>query len=58
VDCPPTIQGDVVAAVMRSVQVILIPVLPSPIDLWASVGMAAAVSEAGRWNPGLRAAWY
>ena len=55
VDCPPTIQGDVVAAVMRSVQVILIPVLPSPIDLWASVGMAAAVSEAGRWNPGLRA---
>ena len=55
VDCPPTIQGDVVAAVMRSVQVILIPVLPSPIDLWASVGMAAAVGEARRWNPGLRA---
>ena len=55
VDCPPAIQGDVVAAVMRSVQVILIPVLPSPIDLWASVGMAAAVGESRRLNPGLRA---
>ena len=55
VDCPPVIQGDVVAVVMRSVQVILIPVLPSPIDLWASVGMVAAVGEARRLNPGLRA---
>ncbi|MBU2769415.1 AAA family ATPase [Acidithiobacillus ferrivorans] len=55
VDCPPAIQGDLVAAVMRSVQVILIPVLPSPIDLWASVGMAAALGEARHLNPGLRA---
>ena len=55
VDCPPAIQGDLVAAVMRSVQVILIPVLPSPIDLWASVGMAAALGVARRLNPGLRA---
>ena len=55
VDCPPTIQGDVVAAVMCSVQVVLIPVLPSPMDLWASVGMAAAVGEARRLNRDLRA---
>jgi chromosome partitioning protein len=53
VDCPPAVQGDLVAAVMRSVYVVLIPVLPSPIDLWASVGMAAAVGEARRHNPGL-----
>ena len=55
VDCPPAVQGDLVAAVMRSVHVVLIPVLPSPIDLWASVGMAAAVSAARQHNPGLRA---
>ena len=55
VDCPPAVQGDVVASVLRSVQVALIPVLPSPIDLWASVDMAAAVAEARRLNPGLRA---
>ncbi|MHB8296142.1 MAG: ParA family partition ATPase [Acidimicrobiales bacterium] len=55
VDCPPAIHGDVVPAVMRSVHVILVPVLPSPIDLWASVATAAAVSQAMRSNPGLRA---
>ena len=54
VDCPPAVQGDLVAAVLRSVHVVLIPVLPSPIDLWASVSMAAAVSEAMRVNPDLR----
>ena len=53
VDCPPAAQGDVVTSVLRSVHVALIPVLPSPIDLWASVDMAAAVGEARRLNPGL-----
>ncbi len=55
VDCPPAVQGEVVAAVMRSVHVVLIPVLPSPVDLWASVAMAAAVGGARQLNPGLRA---
>ena len=55
VDCPPAVQGERVASVMRSVHVVLIPVLPSPIDLWASVDMAAAVGEARRFNPDLRA---
>ncbi len=55
VDCPPAVQGEMVASVMRSVHLVLIPVLPSPIDLWASVDMAAAVVEARRLNPGLRA---
>jgi chromosome partitioning protein len=55
VDCPPAVQGELVAAVMRAAHIVLIPVLPSPIDLWASVDMAAAVSGARRHNPGLRA---
>ena len=55
VDCPPAIQGDVVAAVMCSVQMVLIPVLPSPMDLWASVGMAAVLGDARRLNRDLRA---
>ncbi len=55
VDCPPAIHSDVVITIMRSVQVVLIPVLPSPIDLWASVAMIRVLSEARRWNPGLRA---
>lgn len=55
VDCPPTVQGDTVAAVLRVAHRVLIPVLPSPIDLWASVDMAVAVNEARQHNSGLRA---
>ena len=55
VDCPPTVQGEAVAAIMRVAHLALIPVLPSPIDLWASVDMAVAVNEAKQNNPGLRA---
>ena len=55
VDCPPTVQGDAVAAIMRMAHLVLIPVLPSPIDLWASVDMAVAVNEARQQNPDLRA---
>ncbi len=55
VDCPPAVQGEMVASVMRSVHVVLIPVLPSPIDLWASVDMVAAVEKAKQHNPGLLA---
>ena len=55
VDCPPTVQGETVAAIMRAAHLVLIPVLPSPIDLWASVDMAVAVKEAQRNNANLRA---
>ena len=55
VDCPPTVQGEAVAAIMRMAHLALIPVLPSPIDLWASVDMAIAVKEAQRNNPNLHA---
>lgn len=55
VDCPPHLQSDSLRRVMAAVDLVLIPVLPSPLDLWASVGMAAAVQEARTGNPRLRA---
>ena len=55
VDCPPTVQGETIAAIMRIAHQVLIPALPSPIDLWASVDMAVAVNEAKKYNPGLGA---
>jgi chromosome partitioning protein len=55
VDCPPAIHDDSVAAIVRSVDTVLIPVLPSPIDLWASVEMMRVVNEAKQTNPALRA---
>lgn len=55
VDCPPHLQSDSLRRVMGAVDLVLIPVLPSPLDLWASVGMTTAVQEARAGNPRLRA---
>ncbi len=55
VDCPPTVNSEAVTVIMRVAQIVLIPVLPSPIDLWASVDMAATINMAKKSNPGLSA---
>ncbi len=55
VDCPPSVQGAVIAAVLAAADLVLIPVLPSPLDLWASVEMAAMVQQAQQKNRALQA---
>ncbi len=55
VDCPPHPQSGPLQRVMQAVDVVLIPVQPSPLDLWASVDMAEAVRETQRRNTRLRA---
>lgn len=55
VDCPPHLQSDTLRQVMGAVDIVLIPIQPSPLDLWASVDMAAAMQEARVGNPRLRA---
>lgn len=55
VDCPPTVQGSVIEAIMASANLVLIPVLPSPLDLWASVEMVALVAQAQQRNRSLQA---
>ena len=54
VDCPPHLQSAALQQVMGAVDLVLIPVLPSPLDLWASVGMTEAVQDARRGNSRLR----
>ena len=55
VDCPPHLQSVTLGQVLGAVDLVLIPVQPSPLDLWASIDMAAAVKDARSGNPGLRA---
>lgn len=55
VDCPPHLQSDALRQVMAWVDVVLIPVQPSPLDLWASIDMTAAVRDAQTGNARLRA---
>ncbi len=55
VDCPPTLSDGYIETALEMVDVLLIPVLPSPPDLWSSVHMVEAVQIAQQTNPKLRA---
>ena len=55
IDCPPTLQTATVGDVLHSVDVLLVPIQPSPVDLWASVDITAAVRTARQRNPRLKA---
>ncbi len=55
VDCPPHLQSDTLRKVMGAVDLVLIPIQPSPLDLWASVSMTTVVQEVRVGNPKLRA---
>ncbi|HBU29233.1 MAG: cobyrinic acid a,c-diamide synthase [Thiobacillus sp. GWE1_62_9] len=55
VDCPPHLQSSALQQVMQAVDVVLIPVQPSPLDLWASVDMVETVRATQRRNRQLRA---
>ena len=55
VDCPPTVDTNRVGRVLAAVDMVLIPIQPSPVDLWASLAIADSVREARTLHPGLRA---
>lgn len=55
IDCPPSADSPRVAQALACVDCLLIPVLPSPMDLWASTRIESMVEAARSRNPGLRA---
>lgn len=55
VDCPPSLDMVVTRQVLQRARAVLIPVLPSPLDLWASAETAEVVRQARLTNPGLQA---
>ena len=54
VDCPPSLESGHTKQVLQMVDILLIPVLPSPPDLWSSVHMVDAVKEAQQTNSQLQ----
>lgn len=46
IDCPPSPEAPGVVAAIHAAQMLLIPVLPSPMDLWASTRIEALVNDA------------
>jgi len=55
IDCPPSVKAPQTIAVLEFADVAIIPVQPSPIDLWATVHIEKAISEAREINPELKA---
>ena len=55
IDCPPSLESEASRQAMSVSSKVLIPVLPSPIDLWASVRLANAIEQASPGNPELQA---
>lgn len=55
VDCPPSLDMAVTRQVLERAHAVLVPVLPSPLDLWASADTVEVVRQARQANPGLKA---
>jgi len=55
IDCPPSTESPRVAEALENAECVLIPVLPSPMDLWASTRIEEMVKLARNRNVGLRA---
>lgn len=55
IDCPPSVKAPQTISVLEFSDVAIIPVQPSPIDLWATVHIEKAISEARETNPELKA---
>ena len=53
VDCPPSVQAPQTLSVLQVTDLALIPVQPSPFDLWASIHIEQAVMQARESNPAL-----
>jgi chromosome partitioning protein len=54
-DCPPSLDSHASLQALRACDVALIPVLPSPVDLWASLRLPQEIDEARKANMNLKA---
>jgi chromosome partitioning protein len=55
IDCPPSVHALQTAEVLAICHIALVPVQPSPLDIWATLHIEAKVEEARQVNTGLRA---
>lgn len=55
IDCPPEIKSDSTMSAIEISQVLLIPLLPSPMDLWASTRFEELIKRVQQVNPTISA---
>jgi chromosome partitioning protein len=54
VDCPPSVHARQTGEALALADIALIPVQPSPLDIWATVHIERAIEQVATHNPGLR----
>lgn len=54
IDCPPSVQSTQMKTALQLADLALVPVLPSPLDLWATVHIEALVDKVCIDNPDLK----
>ena len=55
IDCPPSVHSQQTTEALAQADLALIPVQPSPLDLWASVQIETEIDRARQSNPDLQA---
>lgn len=55
IDCPPEIKSDSTISAIEISQVLLIPLLPSPMDLWSSTRIEELIKRVQQANPTISA---
>ena len=54
IDCPPSVKSTPVQKVLRIADLAIIPVQPSPLDIWATVHFEDEIEAARQQNPALK----
>jgi len=55
VDCPPAIDNKFTGSALLIANLALVPIIPSPTDLWAAIGIQKLISNVGEINENLNA---
>ena len=55
IDCPPAADSPVPQSALLVADLALVPIIPSPLDMWAAVGIREVISNVGDINEDLKA---
>lgn len=55
IDCPPAADSPVPQSALLIADLALVPIIPSPLDMWASVGIRKVIENVSDINEGLKA---
>ena len=54
IDCPPAADSPVPQSALLIADLVLVPLIPSPLDMWAAVGIRQVIANVSDLNEGLK----